>query len=481
MKAEKLKVLSDDEIDAIHQSTLKVLKDTGIKVYSPTARKILGDAGANIGEDENVKIPPYIVDECIKKAPAEFTLYARNPKYNVAIGGENVVFGSMIGRINILDLDTGEKRKTTLEDVANLTRLVSALEYYRLPHSGVMMPHIEGIPDEAVHAYAYYASSKNSEKVVKGTGRDKIKAQDCLRMASVVAGCDIEDLRKKPNIFTTCNTNSPLQLPKGQTDGLIEYAKYGIPVDVTSEVQAGATAPVTLAGSLVTQNAEILSGIIIAQLVNPGTPVFYGTASTIMDMHSGIIAKGAVEAGLFNVATAQLARYYGMPSRGTAADTESKILDIQAGYEKAITLLLAALGGVHYIWYPGTLEYALTISYESLLIDNEICGMVERAVTGITVDQDTLATKIIEMVGSDGQFLGQRHTLDHLRSEQYLPKLSDRRPREEWKAAGAKDLREVANMEVKRILKEYRPMPLEADTDAELNRILKEIEERELK
>ncbi len=474
-------VLSRDEIYQIHQSTLEVLERVGIRVYSSSAASIFKEAGAYVdGKNGLVKMPSDLVEESVKKAPSEFTLYARNPKNNVKIEPGKVYFGPMIGRINIIDLDSGEKRKTTLEDMANLTRLASALEYYKLPHSGVMMPHIEGVPDEVAHAYAYLASVKNSDKVVKGTGRNKVAAQDCIRMASVLARCEMEELGKKPNIFTTCNTVAPLQLQEGQTEGLIEYAKHGLPVDVTAEIQAGATGPVTLAGSLVIQNAEVLSGITVAQLVNPGTPVFYGTASTIMDMRSGIIAKGAVEAGLFNVVTAQLARYYGVPSRGTAGDTESKTLDIQAGYEKAITLLMAALAGVNYIWYPGTIEYALTVSYESLVIDHEICGMIYRALKGIDVREDTLAAKIIDSVGPGGQFLGQKHTLEHLISEQYFPKLSDRRSREEWKKAGARELKDVAKDEVRRILREYQPTPLENDIEEDLKRVVNEIREREL-
>jgi trimethylamine--corrinoid protein Co-methyltransferase len=169
-----------------------------------------------------------------------------------------------------------------------------------------------------------------------------------------------------------------------------------------------------------------------------------------------------------------------LPSRGTASDTESKVLDIQAGYEKAITLLMAALAGVNYIWYPGTLEYALTVSYESLVIDHEICGMVYRALKGINVSEDTLATKLISSVGPGGQFLGQRHTIDHLEDEHYFPKLSDRSSRNDWEAAGAKDLREVARDEVRKILKEYQPMPLENQVEYELKKIVKEIEKREL-
>ncbi|MEM2990811.1 MAG: trimethylamine methyltransferase family protein [Halobacteria archaeon] len=482
VKGGQLKILSKDQIYDIHLATLNVLENTGILIHEPEARKLLKEAGAYVDEKRKlVKIPSHLIEESIRKTPKGFTLYARNPRYNVRIEDKRVCFGPMIGRLHILDLETGKKRRTNLEDVAGLTKLASALEYYALPHSGVMMPHIEGVPDQVVHAYAYYTSVKNSEKVVKGTGRGRERALDCIKMASMIAGCEPEDLGKRPNVFTTCNPISPLQHSVEQTEGLIEYAKHRLPVDIAAEVQAGATSPVTLAGSLVIQNAEVLSGVTIAQLVNPGTPLFYGTAGTIMDMRAGIICKGAIEAGLINAATAQLAQFYGIPSRGTAGDTESKVLDIQAGFEKAITLLMAALAGVNYIWYPGTLEYALTVSYESLVIDNEICGMVLRALKGISIDEDALALDVIGKVGPGGHFLGQKHTIEYLMKEHFIPKLSNRQSREEWEKAGAKDLWEVAKEEVRKILKEYEPIPLEKEIDEELQRFLKEVERRELK
>ena len=483
MGSSKLTVLTANEVYDIDQATLEVLEKTGVRAYDRSALELLKKAGCETDEKKNlVKMPADLVKGSVKRAPSEFTLFARNPKNNVRIEPGTVCYGPMIGRINVIDLETGEKRRTTLQDVGNLTRIASALEYYRLPHSGVMMPHIEGVPDPVCHAHAYLTSIKNSEKVVKGTGRDGLKAKDCIRMASVVAGCEPEELRKKPNIFTTYNIVSPLSLQQRPSEGLVEYGKYGLPVDITSEVQAGATSPVTLAGSMVVQNAEILAGITLSQIANPGTPVFYGTASTIMDMHTGLITLGAVEAGLFNVATAQMAQYYNIPSRGTASNTESKVLDIQAGYEKAITMTMAALGGINYIWYPGTMEFALTVSYESLVIDNEICGMVDRAVKGILVDKSTLASELIETVGPGGQFLGEQHTVDYLRkAEHYFPKLSDRRSRDQWKEAGSRELKEVARDEAKRILKEYVPTPLEKDVEAKLNQIVREIEKRELK
>jgi trimethylamine--corrinoid protein Co-methyltransferase len=298
-------------------------------------------------------------------------------------------------------------------------------------------------------------------------------------MAAVVAGGE-EALRQRPNVFTTVNPVAPLQHDQGLTEGLIEYASYGLPIDVTSEPQAGATAPVTLAGLLAQQTADVLSGITLAQLVNPGTPVWYGTCGAIMDMKLGAIALGAVEAGLINAASAQLAAHYNIPCRGTGAATESKLLDIQAGYEKAITLLMAALGGINCIFYPGVLEHALTISLESLVIDNEICGMALRALRGIEVNADTLAVPVIEAVGPGGNFLGQRHTLNFLQQEQFMPSLSNRQTREDWLSrAGGKSGWERAKDEVRRILAEHEPPPLDASVEAELERIVGEVEARQ--
>jgi len=481
IKGGQLKFLTSDQIYDIHLATLDVLEHTGVNVYESATFNLLKDSGANVDEKKMlVKIPPYLVEEAIRKSPRGFTLYARDPKYNLRIDDRRVYFEPMIGRINIIDLETGIRRRTTLKDLEALMKLVNALEYYHILHSGAMMPHIEGVPDSVAHAYGYLAGVRNAEKVVKGTGRGKDRARDCIRMAAVLAG-DEEELIKKPNIFTTCNPISPLQHGKEQTEGIIEYGKYKLPVDIASEPQAGATAPITLAGLLVQQNAEVLSGITIAQLANPGTPVVYGTCGTIMDMRSALIALGTIETGLINVATAQISHYYGLPSRGTGGATESKILDIQAGYEKALTLLMAGLAGINMVFYPGVLEHALTICYEALVIDNEICGMIHRALQGIDVEDATLATDVINKVGPGGHYLRERHTIKYLEKEQYMPRLSDRQTREIWGERGSKDMRDVAKERVRAILKEHQPTPLDKDAEEMLMKVLKEIEERELK
>jgi trimethylamine--corrinoid protein Co-methyltransferase len=264
------------------------------------------------------------------------------------------------------------------------------------------------------------------------------------------------------------------------TEGLIEYAKHGLPVDIASEPQMGATSPVTIAGTLAQQTAEILGGVVIAQLVNPGTPVLMGTVGAAMDMRNGSIALGGIEAGIINVAHAQIARFYGIPCRGTGCNTESKCLDIQAGLEKAITLFMPAMAGINMLFYPGTMDHAKTISLESLLIDNEICGMAFRALQGVTVDDETIGVDLIEKVGPGQHYLAQRHTMLHLEKEQYVPKILNRQSFEDWQRSGSKDLWQVAKEEVKRLLKLHKPVLLPEECEKELLQIVKHVEEREL-
>jgi len=474
----QLKILSDKDIEKIHHSALNILWGTGVEVREDQAFEILKKAGCPTN-GKTVRIPDHLIKEAIQSAPKTFTLYGRDPSFEVRLEDRLVYYEPMIGRLNILDLETGLRRRTTLDDVAKLIQVADALEHYTLLHSGAIMPHIEGVPDEVAHVCGYFTSVKNSSKVIKGVVRGKEKSKDCIRMAAVIAGGE-EALKKRPNIFTTCNVISPLEYMVEQTEGLIEYAKVGLPVDIASEPQCGATSPVTMAGTLAQQTAEILGMVVISQLVNPGTPVLMGTVAAAMDLRNGMIALGGVEAALLNVAHAQMAQFYGIPSRGTGSNTESKILDMQAGYEKAITLSLPALAGINMIFYPGTMDHAMTVSLESLVIDHEICGMIGRILQGISVTEETIGLDLIGKVGPGGHFLNQKHTLRHLREEHFLPKLSDRDSYEIWTEKGKGGIRERAKEQVRKILAEHIPLPIDSAVEKELLSIIKEVEKRSL-
>lgn len=475
----QLKVLSDEQIYDVHQAALQILWNTGVLVKSAVARRLLTEAGAAVDEERMVcRIPPYVVEEALRRAPSSFTVYARNPENDVSVSTGALHIEPMIGRLNCYDYESGQTRRTTLEDVAHLIKLADALPTYHLLHSGAIMPQIEGVPIRATHVYGYLESIRNCSKVVKATSREQILAEDCLRMVAVVAGGE-QALRRRPFTFTTDNPVAPLHHDRDQTEGVLEFCKFGLPIDVTSEPQAGATSPVTMAGLLAQQTADNISGITIIQLANPGNPVWYGTCGSIMDMRVGRIAIGAVEMGLINVASAQIAHFYDIPCRGTAAATDSKLLDFQAGYEKTLVLTMAALGGVNKIFYPGTMEGALTVSKESLVMDDEILGAIYRAMEGVEVNAATLALNVIDQVGPGGHFLGQRHTMEFIEREQFIPRLADRRTREKWVEAGSQDMADVAHRRVEEILSEHEVDPLEPAVEAELERIVEEVERRE--
>ena len=475
----QLTALSEDQIYAIHQAAMEILWTTGVLVKAPEARELLRSAGAVVDEDTMIcRIPAWIVEEALRQAPSSFTVHARRPEATVRVSTRSLHYEPMIGRLNCFDCAAGTSRRTTLQDVGELVRLADALPGYHLLHSGAIMPQIEGVPIRATHVYGYLESVRNSAKPIKATSRERIMAQDCLRMVAAVAGGE-KELRRRAYTFTTDNPVAPLHHDRDQMEGALEFARWGLPIDVTSEPQAGATSPVTLAGLLAQQSADVTSGITIIQLANPGNPVWYGTCGSIMDMRVGRIAIGAVEMGLINVASAQIAHFYDIPCRGTAAATDSKLLDFQAGYEKAQVLTMAALGGVNKIFYPGTMEGALTVSKESLVLDHEIIAGIYRTLEGVRVDQATLAVDVVDRVGPGGHFLKQHHTLKFVESEHFLPKLANRQAREKWADLGAQTMVDRAREEVRRILGEHEVEPLPAGVEAELERIVREVEARE--
>ncbi len=475
-KLKNLNILTRDEIIDIHLATLDILEDTGVIVDEEYALGILKNAGAKVDEkDRHVWIPASLVKESIRKAPRRFTLYARNPKKNLRFGGHVAHFAPGGKPNNVVDIETGKYRFASLKDLENLVRLVDALESIHLSSN---MVSIHNVPDSVSDILSVLVQAKNTSKCIEGNAVGRFRAQNTLRMGAVIAG-GIEEFRKKPTLYGIVNPISPLKHGREMLEGLIEYSKQEAPIIIASEVMAGATGPATLAGLLTQQNAEVLSGIVISQLVNPGTPVMYGNVSSIMDMKTGTVALGAIEAGLINLAWAQMSKYYGIPCRGTAGNADSKIPDVQSGYEKAFGLLLAALGGTDFVFdAAGLVNSSLAFNYEQIVIDSEILGMVLRAMDGIEVSNETLALDLICETGPGGHYLSKKHTLEWFRKEHFVPKISDRNPREKWENAGSKDLRVVAKERVKEILDSHQPEPLDKNLRDELEKIVREMQKK---
>ncbi len=430
-KGSYLEFLTKGQLSEIHHATLHVLEHTGISVELEEALKLLDELGAVVDyREKRVRIPPSLVEEALKKTPSSFVMYARDPEFNLPIENDRVHLLEGGLPLHTLDLD-GNHRLSTLKDVADFTRLYDALENVDMLAAGVFP---SDIPETVHHAHVYLTKLENTGKVCFYAyfARGGIVARDLIEMASIVAG-SLDSLRKKPLIMGWENPISPLAHGRTQTEMVLEFARHGLPIHIGPAVQSGSTGPISLAGVLVQQNAEILSGVVIAQSVSePGrnSPIVYGAVPALTDMRQGTTVYGSAESALMNVASYQLARYYGIPCRGNGGVTESKIPDMQAGYESAITLLMAALGGANLIMNAtgGSLEPGVgAMSFEKAVIDDEIAGMVARILRGIEVSDETLAVEIMDNVGPLGHYFTQEHTRMLFEREHRVPKISDRR------------------------------------------------------
>ncbi|MGD8505856.1 MAG: trimethylamine methyltransferase family protein [Candidatus Bathyarchaeota archaeon] len=465
-----LEFLSRDQVEKIHAASLRILEEVGAVVYEDSFLKFLADSGVSVDFDEKrAKIPSSLVTECIKKTPKRMTLHARDAKHDVELEEGKIYAHALGGAATLVDLDSGEVRPSTRKDVVDLTRMIDALPNI---HTCTMVALPCDIPEQIRDIFCIAEQFQNTGKNLDATPFSSRSFPYMIELAEAIVG-DKEKLRKRPIITCSLSPTSPLKFSGDVVEIMVQGAKLGLPMAVLPCPMAGATSPVTLAGSLVQQNAETLAGLVMIQLVNAGTPFMYCPRVFPIDMQSGMTSSG-VEVGLMSAGCVQLAKYYGFPSDVYGLDTSSKNLDEQVAFEKALNGILPALAGANMLSGAGCIEGAITVSYEQLVIDDEIFGMIFRAVKGIQVDKDRLAVDIIAKVSRESSnFLQQMHTLKHIRQEYYLPKLSDRTSRSRWRETGSKSIVEVAREKARRILAEHKPPPLEKDVMTEIKRILK--------
>lgn len=455
------KPLSDDQVKKIHQAALQILERTGVQVEEPQAVDLFQKAGAII-DGNRVRIPESLINQALKTARKKVLLAGRDPKNDLILEGSRVHIGTGGAALQVLDLGTDTIRSAVLKDVADMARVVDALpniHFYLLP----IYP--TDIPEESVEISKFFAAVTNTSKHVQGGVYTKQGINDVITMSERIMGGP-EELRERPIVsFITSWMVSPLMFATDVTTLLIEVCRQGMPLVLSSAPMAGSTSPITLAGTLAQLTAEQLSGLILTQLVNPGTPVLIGPIPGTADMRSGSYLGGSIELGLSNAAITQMAHFYKLPIYNSAGMTESKLPDIQAGIEKTQSVIQVALAGSNFIHHAaGMLEDMSTIAYEQFVIDNEILGMAMRAVRGIEVTPETLALDVIDRVGPGNHFLADDHTFHHMRSEHYFPSLViNRQERGEWKTDGELDARQQAITTVKELLMNHKPLPLDRD------------------
>jgi len=389
-----------------------------------------------------VRLPRPLIEDAVDKAPSRVVLAGRDPKNDLILEGARVHIGTGGAALQVLDLETGKIRKAVLRDVADMARIVDALDnihFYLIPIYPTDMS------KENVEINKYYVSLANTTKHVQAGVYTIQGIRDVVEMCERIAG-GAEPLRERPLVsFITSWMVSPLKFDASVTTLLIECCRQRMPVVLSAAPMAGSTAPVTLAGMLAQLNGEELAGLALTQLVQPGCPVLIGPIPATADMRSGKYLAGTVELGMTNAAITQMAHFYKLPIYNSAGMTEAKIPDIQAGMEKAQSVIQVALAGANFIHHAaGMLEDMSTIAYEQFVIDNEMLGMAMRAVRGIEVNDNTLALDVIDRVGPGGHYL----------------------MRDMWEEAGGTDAWTRAKEIARRILAEHEPQPLDPDTDA---------------
>ena len=456
--------LTKHQVEQIHEASLRILETVGIEFRYEPALEVLKKGGAKV-DVERVFFTERLVEEQIRKAPAEFTLYARNSDFDVVIGGHHMVFVPGYGAAFVTDLDMG-RREGSLKDFENFVKLTGASPDQDICSGVVIEP--TDVPPEIRHAQMIYTAMKYSAKPFMGSAMGLQGARDSIQMASILFGSQ-DVLVRKPRMISILCSLTPLVYDGRMLGAIMEYARAGQPQLISSLGIAGATSPVTLAGTLAVQNAEVLAGIVFTQLIREGTPVVFAGASSSVDMHTGALSIGSPEMTLNTAATAQMARFYGLPVRSGGAVCDAKSPDAQASYESMLGLLTARFCGINFVLHSaGILETYNCMSYEKFIIDDEMCGMVKRIKRGYEVNPDTLAFDIIKEVGPGGHFLDKDHTFDHFRAEFYQPQLSNRDDFVSWQEKGSPVSMETANKKYNEILETYEPPELPADVDKAL-------------
>ncbi len=461
--------LSDEQVRAIHYGTLEILAQTGVEMQDSRGRELLLGAGAWESEGR-IKIPENMVSDAIASAPSRIPMYDRLGNLTMPLELGQVFFGSGSDTTFTLDVETGERRRTTAQDVEDIARLCDALERIDFIMS---MGNPSDVPPDDLYIHEFIRMIRGSVKPNIYTAKNRADMEDIYRIAVAVAGGE-QALREKPFLLLYAESISPLLFPEESLQKLIFCAEKGIPAAYPPSPNTGGGGPITLAGALTLGNAECLVGLIISQLICPGTPFLYGMNTAAMDMKSAIVSYGSPEWPLGMMAQMELARYYNLPAWSAGGASDSKVVDAQAGIEMTFSILANFLARATLVHDVGYIEYGSTSSMEALVIADEIIRETRFLVEGLAVNETTLALDAIARIRPGGGFLADDHTLDNWKWAQWKPDLIDRSRYDRWVKQGSKDMFTRANERAQEILAEHEVPPLPEEAEAVIAEVLAE-------
>jgi trimethylamine--corrinoid protein Co-methyltransferase len=462
------RLLTDAQLDEIHLASLEILRRTGVRVHEPEAVDLLQAAGCVVTDSNLVRFPARVVEDALRQAPSRVVLCDRTGEPRLYLEGHRTYFGTGSDLPNTLDLETGQRRPSLLSDVQQTARLADFLPNLDFVMS-MALP--SDVPAETSDRRSFRAMTENTAKPLVFTAWDEGGLADIIAMAEAVAGGP-EELRLKPFLLAYLEPSSPLQHSREVVRKVLMMADHELPFVYAPGSLDGASAPVTPAGGLAMANAEVLSGLAIAQLRRPGTPFVWGSGSGPLDMRTMVGAYAAPEFMLHCMALAELAHYtYRLPVWGFSGCSDAKLPDVQAGIESALWILTTALSGANLVHDVGYMESGLTCSYEMIVIGDEVISFVRRLMAGIRISRETLALDVLHQLGPGGDFLGTDHTARHFR-EVWYPRVLDRRAYESWVDAGRPTAVKTARQVAREAIATHRPVPLPPEASDALQAII---------
>jgi len=464
MDMPRFRKLSDNQVERLHHASLEILERTGVRLFEPEALELLKKKGVRVEDGNRVRIPPGLVEWALSIAPKSTVLYNRHGKPVMPLEGYNVFYGPGSDCPNVIDVRTGERRRGTLQDIVDATLVCDALTNIDFLMSFCIA---SDLPQETADRHQMRAMLMNSTKPILFVTTEFDGCVDAIRMAEAVAG-GAEQLRLNPICACYINVTHPMRHNAEALQKLLFLAGKGLPTTYTPVVLRGATGPVTAAGAIALANAGELAGLVLAHLKREGAPIILtGGVNDMMDMKTTVDAYADPTNRVMLV---ELAHRYGLPIFGLTGCSDSKLPDEQAAAEAAFSIILESLAGAQMAHDVGYLEGGMCNSIEQIVIGDELIAYTKHFMHGLQINDDTLALDLIHEIGPDGNYLSTEHTLKNYREDWY-PKLFDRRNYDDWKARGAKTLRQRAKEKALKILDTYKPEPLPADVQQQLDEI----------